>query len=327
MNEQIHLRKLTVKLVKIKRSMKLKIVMLFVLIVGALQMNAQIIVSGMMVDPVGGDAGYEYIQLMATEDIDFAATPYSVVRCINTGTLGSVTADGWATGGIRTFKFDLKSGKAAKGTYFYVGGEKKVIAGSWKGAVSTDISENAGNAGNRANWIRNITYKGAADSEVVGDGFGEKTDNLLPNGAAAPLGVAVFAGTTVTASSIPIDVIFLATAAPLSTGSLLAAFNVALNTGYHVTDTDYYSTKKSKYFADGENLSAILYPTAKGLNLEKDSGQFLMLGGVYNTAKKKWDKARGSNYISLCKDRNDPATAALPQLSDIEKAKGATKLK
>lgn len=307
--------------------MKLKIVTLCALVVGALQVNAQVVITGMMMDPVGGDAGYEYIQLMATEDIDFSATPYAVVRSMNTGTLGAVTADGWATGGIRTFKFDLKRGKAAKGTFFYVGGEKKVIAGNWKGAMSTDISEKAGNAENRANWIRTIKYRGQADGEVVGDGFGEKTDGLLPNGSANPVGIAVFAGTAVTGASIPIDAIFVATANPISTGSTIGAYNLAQSIGYIVPENDLYSTKKSKYFGDGGNTSAFLYPTAKGVALDKDSGQFLMLGGVYNSAKKKWDKPRATNYVSLCKDKEDAASAAIPQLSDIEKANAATKLK
>ncbi len=307
--------------------MKLRIATLCALVVGALQVNAQVVITGMMIDPVGGDAGYEYIQLMATEDIDFSATPYAVVRSLNTGTMGSVTADGWATGGVRTFKFDLKSGKAAKGTFFYVGGEKKVIAGNWQGAMTTDISEKAGNVANRANWIRTIKYRGTADGEVVGDGFGEKTDGMFPNGSAAPVGVAIFAGTTVTSTSVPVDAIFVATADPISTGSKLAAYNVALNTGYLVPETDFYTTKKSKYFGDGGNTSALLYPTAKGIDLEKDSGQFLMLGGVYNTAKKKWDKSRSTNYVSLCKDKNDAATAAIPQLADIEKSSSVTKLK
>ncbi len=307
--------------------MRLRIVMLLVLIVGALQINAQVVITGMMIDPVGGDAGYEYIQMMATEDIDFAATPYAVVRSLNTGTMGSVTAEGWATGGIRTFKFDLKSGKAAKGTFFYVGGEKKVIAGTWKGVMSTDISEKAGNVANRANWIRTIKYKGTADGQVVGDGFGEKTDGLLPNGSSNPAGIAVFAGTDVTGTSVPVDAIFVATADPISTGSILGAFNAAQSIGYLVPENDFYSTKKSKYFGDGGNTSAILYPTAKGVALDKDSGQFLMLGGVYNIAKKKWDKPRSTNYVSLFKNKEDAATARLSQLSDIEKANSVTKLK
>lgn len=307
--------------------MKVKIAMLGALVIGALHVNAQVVITGMMMDPVGADAGYEYIQLMATEDIDFSATPYAVVRSMNTGALGSVTADGWAAGGIRTFKFDLTKGKAAKGTFFYVGGERKRIAGNWQGTQSTDISDKAENAANRANWIRTIKYKGEADGEVVGDGFGEKTDGLLPNGSANPMGIAVFAGTAVTGASTPVDAIFVATANPISTGAIIGTFNVAKNVGYLVPDNDLFTTKKSKYFADGGNVAAFLYPTAKGVGLEKDSGQFLMLGGVYNTAKKKWDKPRATNYVSLCKNKEDAATATIAQLADIEKANAVTKLK
>jgi len=307
--------------------MKLKMMMLFALLGVILQARAQIIITGMMIDPVGGDGGYEYIQLMATEDIDFSVTPYALVRCVNTGTLGSVTADGWAAGGVRTFKFDLTKGKAAKGSFFYVGGEKKRIVGYWQKNQSTDISEKAENIANRGNWIRAIKYKGAADGTVVGDGFGEKTDGLLPNGSANPVGIGVFAGTGVTGASVPIDAVFVATASPISATSLIASYNAALGVGYLVPENDLYTLKKSKYFGDGGNTDAFLYPSAKGVGLEKDSGQFLMLGGIYNSAKKKWYVSRATNYASLCKDKNDASSATVTQLADIEKAKGVTKLK
>lgn len=293
----------------------------------AFQVKSQVIITGVMIDPVGKDQGYEYIQMMATEDIDFSTTPYSLVRSMNTGTMGSVTANGWATGGIRTFKFDLTKGKAAKGTFFYVGGEKKRIAGYLNGVQSTDISAKAENPENRANWIRTIKYAGEADGTVVGDGFGEKTNGLIPNGKSNPVGLAVFKGTEVTGTSVPVDVIFLATASPISNTAILGAFNVAQGIGYLVCDNDLYSIKKTKYFADGANMSAILYQNAKGVSLPDDVGNFLMLGGVYNSTKKRWDKARITNYVRLVADKEDTSSITKAQLTDIEKASGVTTLK
>src|SRR5690606_21409732 len=99
--------------------------------------ESAILITGFMSDPAGPDisitggylGGFEYVQLMATEDIDFAVQPYSVVFSRNAPT-STAPADGWATGGTRTFKFNLTSGTAAKGTFFYVGGLEKRIAGS-----------------------------------------------------------------------------------------------------------------------------------------------------------------------------------------------------
>ena len=95
---------------------------------------ASIIITGYLADPTGTDANYEYIQLMATRNIDFAVTPFAVVTNNNAGT-SIFPSDGWATGAARTYKFNLTSGTVQKGEYFYVGANKNI----W-GANSTDIS-------------------------------------------------------------------------------------------------------------------------------------------------------------------------------------------
>ena len=64
----------------------------------------ELLISGFQSDPKGGDGGYEYVQMLATKDIDFTVTPYSIVFCANAGTNSSATPldAGWATGGQRT---------------------------------------------------------------------------------------------------------------------------------------------------------------------------------------------------------------------------------
>ena len=93
-----------------------------------------IVISGLHPNPHGTsttDANYEYIQFLATQDINFAETPFSVVTTNNAGTATptGIPTNGWATGGLRTYKFNITSGFAAKGTHFYVGGTQRRING------------------------------------------------------------------------------------------------------------------------------------------------------------------------------------------------------
>src|SRR5690606_23897681 len=117
---------------------------LFILIVMFVVANlhAQIFVSGIMADPRFYDAkgdggvsqsvyhygGFEYIQLKATEDIDFSVNNYSIIIARNDAS-NPVTENGWAEGGSVTFKFNLTAGTVNEGDYFYVGGIEKCIAG------------------------------------------------------------------------------------------------------------------------------------------------------------------------------------------------------
>jgi len=238
---------------------------------------APIVITGFMSDVAGGDANNEYIQLMATRDIDFAVTPFSVVTTNNAGasTPTGYPANGWATGGLRTYKMNLTTGTAAKGTYFYVGGSSKLI----NGANSTNISS--------ANWIRAYNY-----NTNMGDDFGATTGNLLANSGNA-FGMAVFEGTTVTVESRPIDVIFIS-----GGGSLYTAGPP--ERGYRITNTDFYDVKNpitladQPYFRSGVNNLFFAYNTA-------DLGYFNMLGGVYNPELGRWSTARAQVNVLLTK--------------------------
>lgn len=254
-----------------------------------------IVIIGFMSDVVtgtGNDANYEYIQLMATQNINFAETPYSVVTTnnANASTPAGYPANGWATGGLRTYKFNLTSGTAAKGTYFYVGGSAKLI----NGISSTSIAS--------ANWIRAFNY-----STTDGDDFGTKTTNLLANSGNA-FGMAVFSGTSVTVSSAPIDVIFIGTGGSLYTPTPTPQ-------GYKIANTDWYdiinpiTLQEQPYYRSGTNTIALSYNTA-------DMGYFNMLGGEYNSTLGRWMKARSQKVVLLSK------TSAITEIQ----GEGTTKL-
>lgn len=235
---------------------------------------APVVISGYMADLEGGDGNYEYIQLEATRDIDFSETPFSVVvtNNANASTPTGAPVNGWATGGMRTFKFNITSGSAKKGTFFYVGGTGKRINGD----KSTDISA--------ANWVRAFNY-----TTTNGDGFGTKTGGLMANTGNAS-GVAVFEGTTVTADSKPVDVIFISTG-----GTLYAAGPPAV--GYRIANTDFYDVKNpltltnQPFYRNGSNTLAFIYNSGQGY--------FNMLGGEYNTSLGRWTKARSQNALLL----------------------------
>ena len=247
---------------------------------------APVIITGYLTDPSGNDANYEYIQLMATKDIDFAVSGFSVVTTNNAGAnvpTGFPT-NGWATGGQRTYKINLTSGTVRKGEYFYVGANKNI----W-GANSTDISS--------SKWFTKMY------STVAGDDFGTTTTNLLANSGNAA-GIAVFDKTTVDVETVPVDVIFFGGA-----GSIFSAGPPAK--GYRITNTDYYDVtnpsnqEEQPFFGQGSNTGKLSFPT---------TANFSQLGGVYNKTSGRWTTARALKSV--------PLTAT----STVVEIEGATKI-
>lgn len=243
--------------------------------------GAAAIITGFMSDVVSGnesDANYEYIQFMATRDIDFAVTPMSVVTTNNAGTSTPIgfPVNNWATGGVRTYKMNITTGKAKKGTFFYVGGSKKLI----NGINSTDIGS--------ANWVKAYSYSSA------GEGFGSGTSNLLANSGNA-FGMAIFEGTNVTATSAPVDVVFIGTG-----GTLFGEGADGKLRGYRVADNDYYDAKHPFYdddqafYRSGSNTRAFDYQTA-------DLGIFNRLVGEYSSTLNRWTKVRKQMLDTLTK--------------------------
>jgi hypothetical protein len=228
-----------------------------------------IVIAGYLTDPSGSDGNYEYIQLKATKDIDFSETPYSLVTCNNAGT-NPPSPDGWAQGLTRTYKINLTSGKVAKGKFFYVGGNKNI----W-GLNSTDISA--------ANWISSTQY-----ANVPGADFGTATANLLANSGNVA-GIAVFAGITVTPTSVPIDVIMYG-----GNGAVYSAGPPEI--GYRITNTDYYSTinaltrQPQAFYGGGTNTAKLTLPA---------TGNFTKLGGVYDALTGRWVTGRTVTSVPL----------------------------
>jgi hypothetical protein len=209
--------------------------------------------------------------LIATKDIDFSVTPYSIVTTNNAGasTPTGFPANGWATGDLRTYKLNLASGTVQKGQYLYVGAHKNI----W-GLGSTDISS--------SKWF------GKRYNVIDGDGFGTKTANLLANSGNAA-GVAVFDKTNVEAASVPVDVVFYG-----GGGSLYTAGPP--ERGYRITNTDYYDEKNpttladQPYFAQGSNIGKFAFPPATN---------FVQFEGTYNITTGRWTKARTQKPVVL----------------------------
>ncbi|MFD2742496.1 MULTISPECIES: DUF5689 domain-containing protein [Sphingobacterium] len=254
-----------------------------------------LIITGFCNDPAGGDGNYEYVQLMANTDIDFSEIPFSIVTSNNAGSV--MHTAGWATGGARTYKFNLTEGSVKKGEFFYVGGSQKRI----NGANSTSIAN--------ANWIRTITY-----ASTLGDGLGNNNSNLLANSGNAS-GIALFVGTNISESTIPIDVVFYG-----GTGTA-SIIDLDLGLGYRIANNDHYTTysresgELTPFFSMGEGINDFRHPH-HGSPTNTDIGYYFMLGGEFNTQTREWTTPRTHTLIHLDK----PST-----LAEIETGPGITK--
>jgi len=273
-----------------------------------------ILVTGAMTDPRGNDCnttmsvawynpnedanvhgdGYEYVQLMAVEDIDFAKTPYSVIIAKNTATQ-TPTAKGWLEGGSRTYKFNLTEGTVSRGEFFYIGGMAKALNGYSSNATNTTASSYDGAVLNKvwtghpidipswapknggtsqtaggiisikeAKWIRAKAYIKDKGDDDVGNATASNNSSILSNspnpgttfpGSFGVDAIGVFEGTAVTAETQPIDLIVFGENA---TGALNYA---ATGTGYTAPLNDLYSPVNlssgaaQPYFGQGSNTA------------------------------------------------------------------------
>ena len=241
--------------------------------------KAAIVVSGFLPAVEGTpNSDGEYMQFLATKDINFAVTPFCIVtHNVNSSYLPlGAPLNGWAAGGRRSYKFNLTSGTVVKGQYFYVGGNSnKRIAG----VGSTSIAD--------AKWI--VSRNTGA---FVGDGFGDKNADLLLNGTSGFTdGIAVFEGTTVTSTSIPIDVII--------NGNGGAIIDLSKNAGLRITNTDFYdiinpvTLQPQPFYKQGSNTIFLSRPVPTNINY------FYKLSGEYNIRLGRWVNARTQNRIYL----------------------------
>lgn len=266
-----------------------------------LAITSPVIITGYLPDPPGTDASEtmqnEYIQLLATQDIDFAVTPFSVVTTNNAGSANLAPVNGWATGGARTYKINLTSGAVKKGEFFYVGGTSKLI---W-GANSTSMSA--------AKWIASVNYTVNAGAD-----FGNATANLLANSGNIA-GMAVFAGTTVTANTVPMDVIMYG-GSNSNSGNVYSAGPPAV--GYRITNTDYHNTinpsdeKQQYFYGAGTNVTRFGFQITQS---NPTGGSFVRLGGVYIIEDGIWNVKRAVTNITM---------SLATQVSDLESGTGIT---
>ncbi|RYF22366.1 MAG: hypothetical protein EOO42_08930 [Flavobacteriales bacterium] len=244
------------------------------------------IITGYFANPSGTDANHEYIQFMATQDLDFRQKPFSVYTTNNAGasTPTGFPVNGWNTGGLRTYKFNITRGTVAKGTFFYVGGFKLI-----SGVVSTDISQ--------ANWVVSKLY----NDNPGDDGVGDVTANLLANSGNAA-GVAIFPTTNVQIKSVPSDVVFFAGAGNVYGDGV----------GYSICNNDYYSIKNGNteqpFYRQGNNTARFAVPI---------DSEFSYLGGVFDVPSSTWTTKRVHKTVPV------PKAATLPV---IEEMVGVTKI-
>src|SRR5699024_8306320 len=204
-------------------------------------------------------------------------TPCSMVLMVSTESRPGATADGWTAGMFRTIKFDLTSGHADQGTFFYVGSGEKLIDGFSPDGFSTNISQ--------ANWIRStpwLIHKSPAgwDDEIgepfsngnIGHGANSWLDHRTDAGSDA---IAIFEGTDVTPTSVPVDAVFFNE----NIGGTLDESN---NYGFLVPDNDLYNAvnpnnnQPQPLFGEGSNTFAVPISIVNG------NGMWVALGGVVN---------------------------------------------
>ena len=289
--------------------------------------NTKVIITGYMPNPLNADDNYEYVQLMALENIDFSKKNYSVIIAhSSTAGLYRTTAPvkGWATGTIaseneaaegpvsQTTQFSLTSGQVNAGEYFYIGGSNKKL----NGANTTDISEKAADPADRAKWIKVLDYNSKGGWKVDdGIGGGYFGSGALFANTPAPQGIAVFDTQNVTAETVPADVVFFGTALS-GTGPLQRYYKTenGKELGYRICNTDRYDTANGEFFYKGANT--FLFPP---LNSNSTQSVFFQLGGVYDVAKKSWTTKREGTAITLPVNKTG-------KLSQIETGDNATKI-
>lgn len=221
--------------------------------------TAAVLISGVMVNPPSTDGVNEYVQLVATDTIDFSVTPYTVVVSNN----GTATANGWAAGGALTYAFTITTGNVAQGDVFYVGGTGLLL----NGAGSADLSG--------LTWLRTINTSTTGGDGGIG---AANSAGVMGNGGANADGVAVFSSGTVTGASVPVDAIFYGT----GVGAALSGAN-----GYRVPTSDLYAG------------GGLFGSTGNTFIFGDQGSGFLKLTGTYNPDTDTWDVARTGAQVAL----------------------------
>ena len=144
--------------------------------------NPGLVISEILANPAGTDSCKEYVEVLATQNINFSLTPYTIIVNNN----GTAINQGWVSGGVLSYAFLINTGSISVGSVAYVGGNCMSIAGTQLRAINVKL--------------------------VGGDG-GVGTANIagvFGNGGSNADGVAVFnlPISAITASTVPTDALF-----------------------------------------------------------------------------------------------------------------------
>ncbi len=144
-----------------------------------------LIISEFFANPLSTDSCREYVELIATKNINFSATPYSVVWSNN----GTATSKGCGAGSALSYAFGITTGTVNKGDVVYVGGSCMAATGSKLRSINTKYNNGDGGIG---------TYN---------------VNGVMGNGGSNADGIAVFDKllSTIDSSTAPIDAIFYGT--------------------------------------------------------------------------------------------------------------------
>jgi predicted extracellular nuclease len=180
-----------------------------------------LLISELLANPSGNDSPFEYVELIATQPIDFSVTPYAVVFSNN----GTANTSGWIAGSALTYGFSITSGSVSAGDVVYVGGSSMIPTGTKLRMINT--------------------------ATAAGDRFGSaNSGGVLGNGGANGDAVAVFNVNinSITNSTVPVDAIFFGT----GIGSALVSGGSA---GYQLPVNDKYTGGKlqsTSFFVSGD---------------------------------------------------------------------------
>ena len=164
------------------RKIYASIVALFGLVGAGWAQNPGLVISEFLQNPAGTDSPLEYVELLATDDIDFTTTPYTVIVLNN----GTATTDGWVEGNSITYAFEITTGTVSVGDVVYVGGTGMTPTGTVLRAIDTGVDGGDGGIGNSSS--------GGVFGNGGGNGDGIGIFNL-------PVG-------SITSSTAPVDAVF-----------------------------------------------------------------------------------------------------------------------
>jgi hypothetical protein len=162
-----------------------------------------------LTNPNGNDSPFEYVELLATTNINFVTTPHTIVFTDN----GTATSNGWKAGSSKTYAFLINTGSVTAGQVVYVGGSS--MAPLSNGGLALRV-KNTGSSN--------------------GDNFGSSnTGGVLGNGGSNCDGDAVFniTASSITSSTVPVDAIFFGNQVGTAFRTSTSGYQMPVNDKYN----------------------------------------------------------------------------------------------